>query len=242
MSAISLSWVATVKVGNQTAKQLLQFYASHNFNKPGFEFKTKTLAEQLEVDERSIRRAHLLLVKKGFVRKEERFGKDGSQLSSLIYLNIPQEFVDNFFSAGRGADIKSGGGGHKVPPRADIKSPLSIKNNNINKERAPARKKRVPLPVDYAVPESLRPLIEKTSIRVGLDGQTLITKFKNVHRSSGKVSEDWNAELENFLITERPYLNKVVKINHNEGVPAVNRSKEFVSERNIRRIGEVMNR
>lgn len=69
MSAIALSWVATIKVGNQTAKQLLQFYASHNFNRPGFEFKNKTLAQQLEVSERAIRDAHKLLIDKGLIKE-----------------------------------------------------------------------------------------------------------------------------------------------------------------------------
>ena len=107
MSAIALSWVASIKVGNQTAKQLLQFYASHNFNRPGFEFKIETLASQLETSRSSIKRAHNLLVEKELIKKEARYSSDGRQLPSSIFLNIPQAFVDNFFN-------NEGGG---VPPK-----------------------------------------------------------------------------------------------------------------------------
>lgn len=100
MSGIALAWVASVTVGNQTAKQLLQFYAGHNFGKPGFEFKNETLARQLEVKERAIQRAHKLLIDKKLIIKEKRFNEDGRQLTNSFYLNIPQEFVDNYMGEG----------------------------------------------------------------------------------------------------------------------------------------------
>lgn len=127
MSAIALAWVATVKVGNQTAKQLLQFYACHNFHKPGYEFKNETLANQLEVEVRSIQRAHDLLVEKNLIKREPRYNKEGRQISSTTYLNIPDEFVDNFMGEG---DIKSSLGVTLCQGEGDTVSPLY--NNNIN--------------------------------------------------------------------------------------------------------------
>lgn len=127
MSGIALAWVATVTVGNQTAKQLLQFYAGHNFGKPGFEFKNATLAKQLEVTERSIRNAHKLLLDKGFLIKEERYNKEGRQLTNFFALNIPNSFVDNFMGEG---EVRSSLGGKHVPGEGETSS--SLINNNIN--------------------------------------------------------------------------------------------------------------
>lgn len=89
-------WVSTITVGNQTAKQLLQYYALHNFTKLGFEFKNETLAKQLEVKVRSIQRAHDFLLKKGFIKREERHAKNGRQLTNTIVLNIPDSFIKKY--------------------------------------------------------------------------------------------------------------------------------------------------
>lgn len=127
MSAIASAWVATLTVGNQTAKQLLQFYASHNFGKPGFEFKNSTLSIQLEVTERAIQLAHKLLIEKELIIKETRYNDEGRQLTNNFYLNIPQSFVDNFMGEGE----------RSSPPRVNVvrgegerSSPLY--NNNLN--------------------------------------------------------------------------------------------------------------
>lgn len=129
MSAIALKWVASIKVGNQTAKQLLQFYACHNFGKPGFEFKNKTLADQLEVSERAIQLAHKLLLEKNLIIKETRFDEHGRQLSNHMYLNIPDEFVDNFFGEG---ERSSSLGVNVVQGEGERSSSPSIYNNNNN--------------------------------------------------------------------------------------------------------------
>lgn len=198
MSAITLAWVATIKVGNQTAKQLLQFYASHNFKKSGYEFKIETLANQLEVSERSIQNAHKLLVSKGFLIKTERFSKDGSQLPSNYDFNIPDEFVDNFFREG---ETNAPSPRTTCTPRGAPRAPLSINNNINNKEREPARKKRVPLPDDLVLDDQTTQLLEETSKRVNLSKSHLLLKFKNIH---GKERHDnWNAKIQNFLINER---------------------------------------
>lgn len=131
MSAIALMWVATIKTGNQTAKQLLQFYASHNFGKPGFEFKIDALVAQLETSKSSIQRAHKLLIDKNLIIKETSFCKNGRQKNNIIYLNIPTEFVDKFM----------GGGCHTDTPRGVTLTPSYIEYNNKlnNKEQRAAR-------------------------------------------------------------------------------------------------------
>lgn len=131
MSAIALAWVAKIRVGNQTAKQLLHFYAAHNFGKPGFEFKNETLAEQLEVTERCIRKAHAILIEQKLVIKKTRKNKNGQQLPNLIYLNIPKEFVDNFLNGNCNSTANGGGRGNVVPGGEERSSAL---NNNINKK------------------------------------------------------------------------------------------------------------
>ena len=136
MSAISLVWILSLKrIGNQTAKQLLQFYASHNFGKPGFEFKNETLAEHLDVSVRAIQKAYKFLLDKKLIIREYRYSKSGRQLTSIIYLNIPKEFVDNYFGEG---ERSSPQGGTTFTPRGELRSPLNNKLNNKsnNKKRA----------------------------------------------------------------------------------------------------------
>lgn len=197
MSAIALSWVATVKVGNQTAKQLLQFYASHNFNKPGFEFKNDTLASQLEVKVRAIQNAHKLLVEKGLLIKEERFGKDGSQLTSVFYLNIPQQFVDNFFGEGV---LKTSPPCFKDTPRDVLKTPLNNNiNNKQNKRERIVRAKRSPLSDDFI----LNDFNKKLCMDKGFDEKIFTSKFIAKNKASGETKVDWQETATAWLLTER---------------------------------------
>lgn len=139
MSALAQMWVASIKVGNQTAKQLLQFLASHNFAKPGFEFSNKTLADQLEVKERAIQRAFKLLIDKKLIIKEPRYDKKGRQLSNQTWLNIPQEFVDkcfgeDVFKTSLGVSVGRGEGARRTP----LNNNINNKNNN-KKQRKPKK-------------------------------------------------------------------------------------------------------
>lgn len=149
MSAVSLAWVASIKVGNQTAKQLLQFYASHNFHKPGFEFSNEVLAGQLEVTERSIINAHNLLVDKKLIIREKRYHESGRELVSVTYLNIPNDFIrefeDRFYkkqlptnsvdnSKGEG-ERRSSLGVNVVQGEGERMTPLNNKRNNKNNNK-----------------------------------------------------------------------------------------------------------
>lgn len=199
MTAIALSWVATIKVGNQTAKQLLQFYASHNFNKPGFEFKNETLANQLEVKVRAIQNAHKLLIDKGFLKKEERFAKDGSQLSSTYYLNIPNEFVDNFFNKGGEGVLKTSPPCLKDTPRGVLKTPL---NNNINNKN-----NRESALSDFSPNEENVSLCKEFNLSL----EEELSSFKNRHK--GKKSQ---YEFERWLKNAKQYKDRNKSNQNNE--------------------------
>jgi len=202
MSAIALSWVATIKVGNQTAKQLLQFYASHNFNKPGFEFKNDTLADQLEVKVRAIQNAHKLLVEKGFLKKEERFAKDGSQLTSIYYLNIPNEFVDNFFNRGGEGVLKTSPPCLKDTPRGVLKTPLNSNINNKQNKRETARKKREPLSASFDFDDDNKQLCKEKKI----DEKQTLEKFKAFYKN--KNADDWQNKAQLWILREKNTENK----------------------------------
>lgn len=120
MSAIAIQWAHQQKVGNQTAKQLLCFLSVQNFNKPGFYFKNSTLANILEVTVRSIQRAKQLLIDKNLIKVERQYDCKGKELTSVIYLNIPDEYTEEVIHR------MENGGRHSVTPslRGDIKTSL----------------------------------------------------------------------------------------------------------------------
>lgn len=91
MSTIATIWAYQQRVGHSIAKQLLCFLASNNFNKPGFHYKNSTLANILEVSERSIKNAKEILIDKELIKVEPQFDSRGKQIHSVIYLNIPDE-------------------------------------------------------------------------------------------------------------------------------------------------------
>lgn len=216
MSAIALSWIATIKVGNQTAKQLLQFYASHNFNKPGFEFKNDTLAEQLEVKVRAIQNAHKLLIKKGFLNKEERFGSDGSQLTSIYYLNIPNEFVDNFFKRGGEGVFKTSPPCLKDTPRGVLKTPLNNNINNKENKREVARKKREALPENFKPDQEREARARAVCQRCNINYDDLLNKFKTIYKGKYNKCDTWQDDFDLFLTREKPSTlkpNKESKLN-----------------------------
>lgn len=151
MSAIALAWVARIKVGNQTAKQLLHFYAAHNFGKPGFEFTIKTLVEQLETSERDIQRAHALLLEQKLIIKKARYSKSGQQLPNLLYLNIPQSFVDNFLNGD--CKITANGGGRVSGGRGEGVSMAPLNNKINNKKLLSSCASKAARPVDKSFDE-----------------------------------------------------------------------------------------
>lgn len=97
MSALNVAWVGTQTVGNQTAKQLLQFLAYQNFGDSRSLFSNQYLATHLEVKIRAVQNATKLLIERKFIIIKRRFDKKtGRQTSNEIILNIPEDFKEDF--------------------------------------------------------------------------------------------------------------------------------------------------
>lgn len=77
-----------------------------------------------------------------------------------------------------------------------------LNNKLSNTERA--RPKRAPLPLNWKPSQELQEKTRQVALKVNKSAQELITKFINLQRSKDKLSANWDAELENFLLNERP--------------------------------------
>lgn len=82
--------------------------------------------------------------------------------------------------------------------------PIADVNTDIKTDRPRALKKRAPLSDDFIPNEKLIEEAHRVSGKVGLTYEQILTKFKNKKKSQGLLSQDWNAEFENWLISERP--------------------------------------
>ncbi len=190
MSAIALTWVSTISVGNQTAKQLLQFYASHNFNTSDYQFKNSTLANQLEVTERAIQKAHKFLMDGGYIKKDVRFNDSGRQTTNSIMLNIPKEFVDNYFGEG---EQRSSLGVNKVQGEGERSAPLlnnkALNNKSNNKESV--------LSDDFLPNEEIINLAKQRGVDLAASFEVFKIKKKN------KKSTNWHDELKIWVLAEK---------------------------------------
>lgn len=91
-----------------------------------------------------------------------------------------------------------------------------INTNTIKEQRESAPKnQRAPLSPDFVPNDQVIEVAKRTSSRTGLSVEDLITKFKNLYaKNSTRKEADWNAVFENFLISEKPLSNNVVKFNN----------------------------
>jgi helix-turn-helix protein len=246
MSSMAIQWVKDITVGNQTAKQLLQFLACHNFHKPGFFFKIETLAKQLEVSERAIQKAFRLLESKNLVRTEKRFDSAGRQMTNVYYLNVPDEYIENYWGEGEqraplGVNNVQGEGALRSPStpkksgNSSNKSKTSKKsdfpnnniktNNNINSKRegkkpSPALKK---IPKNFSPNEENRLLASERNV----DLEEELFKFKDHYKARGEVMADWYACFNGWLrkvkqfaakpTKEEDFFSKIARENQQEG-------------------------
>jgi hypothetical protein len=86
---------------------------------------------------------------------------------------------------------------------------IPVTNTVTNTSRE--RKKRAPLSENFIPDEKMILLLEEVSLKTNISSDKLLIKFKNVQKSKEKISADWNAELENFLINEKPNISLPVK-------------------------------
>jgi hypothetical protein len=66
------------------------------------------------------------------------------------------------------------------------------------------REKRGSLPDNFIFEASTMKLLQEISIKVDIEPSNLIKKFTNLCKETNKLSSDWNASFEKFLIDERP--------------------------------------
>lgn len=202
MSAIALAWVASIKVGNATAKSLLRFLASHNFNSDKYEFKISTLASQLEITARTVQLALDLLITKSFITRTPRFDKSGRQISNCLTLNIPSEFVDNFMGEG---EARSPLGVKHVHPEGEARSPLrynEVNNNKINnKLNSKLEKKSDRKNQRSAIPENFEPTPEHVNLAIELNVDLVeqVKIFIDYYLATGKKMIKWDAAFRNWL-------------------------------------------
>lgn len=210
MSAIALKWVSEIKTGSPSAKHLLLFMASHNFDGNKNFFSIRTLCEQLELSERTIQTALNLLIEQSLIIKEQRYREDGGQTTNCYIINIPETYSEDYFKT------------HITPPAKNVSPPLQQLippprsscthnnniNNNINKRESTGAQKRALLSDDYSPSDDLKDLFIETAQRCGIKKIDLFDKFMAVNKSSGKKSADWDAELKLFLLREKPLSKK----------------------------------
>lgn len=88
MSVQAMTWAVTQRTGNAGAKAVLMALAFHA-TASGECFPSQSLlADEAEMDARSVRRHLTLLERAGFIRKEHRQRRNGSRTSDRVYLNL----------------------------------------------------------------------------------------------------------------------------------------------------------
>lgn len=90
--------------------------------------------------------------------------------------------------------------------------PIPCTNTVTNKERAkpkkPTRALRSPLSDDYYPSKAIHSMMCNVSTTCQISQESLLAKFKNLMRSTGKTSADWDAEFGLFLSREKPSITK----------------------------------
>lgn len=110
-------------------------------------------------------------------------------------------------------------------PLSGETAPIKEINKPYKKKREHVRKKRVPLPDNFMPDEKRLVLAAQKSKEVGLTRDQLINKFSAVSRDYGKVSGDWNAAFEKFLLDERPRPNFINNMTKNIVSPSIQASE-----------------
>lgn len=179
-------------------KLILITLASHKGSKGIFPSQ-ETLADELGMTIRHLRNRIKFLEKSGLLFVEKLGRRHFYHLTNLSTIEEPQfpyqEKIEELQFRSQG-NYSSGHRGTTVPPNNKI-------SNKLNKTER-ARKKRLPLSLDFHPNKNGQKMCEEVSAKTGLSFDALLTKFKNLQKSKDNLSADWDAEWENFLINERP--------------------------------------
>jgi hypothetical protein len=245
MSTVALFWIDSIQVGNFFAKALLRYLATHNFHKPGFFFKNSTYMTALEISEKTLQRALTHLENDNLITIEHRFDENGRQISNGIYLNIPDEFLNNYekmIGEGVRSDGKNSppqsttlGSSSSRPPHRLIDDPYNsnitnIKSNNnigeeITKKRKKKRKPEKPIPDNYLYNDTHK--IIATSFNVDIDHQFEI--FKDHALQNERLCRNWDAAFRNWLRKAPEYKPRIVKNKNNLKENRLNEATSIVN-------------
>jgi len=203
----------------------------------------ETLAMELDIVERNVRRLLSSIQKKGYIETQQKY----SDKRKNEYR--PAEFLINYHQQINRLPTKkyrsklssiSKNTGQNYPVNTGQNYPLSnnaktvetlidttlnkiatspkgkVESNTI-KEKSTARKNRVPLPDDFVFDEKRKIQLKEVSEKCNTTPQDLIDTFRDVAKAEGKEKVDWNAELSLFLRRQRPvYKENTKKINKSD--------------------------
>jgi hypothetical protein len=157
---------------------------------------------------RNLKKNIKFLAENGIITVELRQTDVGDNDSNLYKICIEKLFT-HFSQVG--TKQPQGWGRNSPPGRDETAPPVGtnrppIYKKGFNKSRESTRKKRASLSADFLPSKANADLLLQTASKTRSTPEFLMKKFKNCQRSTGKVSADWDAELENFLLNERPSL------------------------------------
>jgi hypothetical protein len=181
-------------------KLLLLFLAKHKGHK-GIYPSLQTLAKELHVHYRNVRRTLDRLKKKKLVIVDYVPGKSSNYILMIpLTQGVDAPTPDQPSETPRASTPSHPG--RTRPDTQGVHAPQSDKRNNrVNKtERA---RKRAPLSAFWKPSEQNMIKCHEIANKVGKSTDDLITKFKNLQWRKEATSAYWDGDFENFLIDER---------------------------------------
>jgi hypothetical protein len=143
---------------------------------------------------------------------EHRLSKSGDSDSNLYRLDTT--VLISFFAERVGAKstqvskkvgaLSTQGECFKHLPVGALSTPINKKGFNKGIKQESTRNKRASLPDHFSPSKSNADLLLQIASKTRSTPEILMKKFKNLQKSKDKQSADWDAELENFLLNERP--------------------------------------
>lgn len=192
-------------------KNILMALAKHHGPKGIYPALT-TLATELDVGVRYLQRRLEHLKGIGLVQIKNTGGRSNRYILSFL------EFNNSTTHGLQTHGLQDRGGLQTVayrPPTHGLQvhdprstdRPIRTDNQNKGSEQREKQKhgaSRLPLSDFFKPDEQRQKLVMETCAKCSITEQSLMAKFRALQKTKDKVSSDWNAELELFLINERP--------------------------------------
>lgn len=94
--------------------------------------------------------------------------------------------------------------------------PIPDNKPDIKPNKRERTEKRAPLSASFKPNEKIKSLFLETAERCGISPDDLQDKFFNIYSDPERLSTDWNKELHNFLIREKPSSKKKKRVESSE--------------------------